>query len=526
MRSALADSGRSDAAPLDDIWRLVEWRAARTPDDQFLSDDYGRSLTFGEFALAAEQVAAGLAEFGVGPGTRVMWQLPTALEAVVLSAALARLGAVQNPVIAMFREAELRSLNEQFRPEVVVTVSSWRGFAHRDAIAAIVGPDVPVLVSDHWSAGTGLALPLGDPTRLPEPAPSEGVRWIYTTSGSTGGPKGVQHSDATLINSCNAISEQFPWLPTDVYAVSIPYSHIGGGGLLANSMRTAHRMVLFDVFDPVETPKRMAAHGATILGSATPFFVAFLAAQRAHGPQPLFDKLRICCGGGAPIPLDLDEQIRSELGGIGVSDGYGLTEFPMAGYPDPDDEQARRMSMWVPAPGVRVRIVDMDGRECATGESGELRLDGPQKFLGYLDSSRNAEAFDEQGYVRTGDLAAVDEGGRIMITGRLKEIVVRNGENISMAEVEAVIAGHPGIEDVAVIGLPDAKRGEICCAVIAPAADGPDVTLDGLAEVCVAAGLAKYKIPEQIEIVSAIPRNAMGKVQRNLVRAQLRRQAE
>ena len=214
----------------------------------------------------------------------------------------------------------------------------------------------------------------------------------------------------------------------------------------------------------------------------------------------------------------MDDRIRAELGGLGVSDGYGLTEFPMAGYPDPADAEARRLSMWTPAPGVELRIVDAEERECAVGESGELRLRGPQRFLGYLAPAMEVGAVDSQGYVRTGDIAVIDAKGRVAITGRLKEIILRNGENISMAEVEGVLSTHPGVEDVAVLGLPDATKGEICCAVIARVPGSESITLRDLAATCAAVGLAKYKIPEQLEFVPAIPRNAMGKVQRSELR--------
>jgi len=504
--------------PLDDMWRLVEWRARRTPDRPFLSDDHGRELTFGAFADAAERVAAGLADLGVAAGTRVMWQLPTTLEAAVLSAALARLGAVQNPVIPLFREAELRALHTQFAPQLVVTTTSWRGFDHAEAIRAIVGPDVPVVVSDHLEAGRGLALPQRSPVDLPPVVPSRGLRWVYTTSGSTGVPKGVKHSDASVIATA-ATMVVMPVEPTDRFAVPFPYAHIGGAMWVAMCLQVGSRLILFDTFDPVESPLRMSAHGVTLLGSATPFFLAYLAAQRAHPERRLFPKLRAVLGGGAGTPEHLDQVLRRELGGRGLANGYGLTECPAVGYPDLDDEEGRRLSMWRPGPGVHVRVVSADGTECKVGEEGELRLAGPQQFLGYLDPAMDSEAIDERGYVRTGDLAVIDERGRVRITGRLKEIIVRNGENISMAEVEGVLASHSALADVAVIAVPDPRAGERCCAVLALADGAVGPTLGELAEHCRAAGLARHKSPEQIAFVEAIPRNAMGKVRRAELRA-------
>lgn len=504
------------------IWALVDERARATPDRPVLLDDRGRSLTASGLRSAAEGVAAWLGTQGVGAGTRVMWQLPTSLESVVLSVALSRLGAVQNPLVVMLREAEIGALDEQFRPEVAVVPSEWRGFAHAEVVAAIAGPRTRVLVCDHGTAPVdGLALPQGDPSTLPAPPSSDDVRWVFTTSGSTARPKGVRHTDASVYAASNATVEQFGVGPDDVFPMAYPFAHIGGVSFLVTVLRVGARIVLFDTFDPGATPPAMAAHAPTILGSATPFFLAYLAAQRAHGPQPLFDRLRVCMGGGAAVARDLDQTVRRELGGHGVANGYGLTEFPIAGFPPLDDAAAKAAGTWRPGPGVEVRIVDADGSVCPPGVPGELRLRGPQRFAGYLEPGLDAGALDAEGFVRTGDLAVVDERGLVTLTGRLKEIVVRNGENISMAEVEAVLATHPSIAEVAVVGLPDARLGERCCAVVSltPGAAAP--TVGDLAGHCRGAGLARFKAPEELEVLPALPRNAMGKIQRHELRAVL-----
>jgi len=504
------------------LWDLVTWRAELTSERTVLSDGQGRSLSFAGLRDAAQRVAAGLAATGVGDGTRVMWQLPTSLESVVLSVALARLGAVQNPLIAVLREAEIRALDEQFQPEFAVVPSRWRGFDHAAAVREIAGTQTRILVCDHWeSPADGLALPQADPSGLRPQPTIDGPRWVFTTSGSTARPKGVLHTDASVYASSNSMVAQFPLGPADVFPMAYPYAHIGGIAWLVTALRLGCRIVLFDVFDAVSSPVAMARHEATVLGSATPFFHAYLAAQRTHGPRRLFDRLRFCMGGGAAVPADLDEAIRRELGGCGVVNGYGLTEFPIAGYPPIDDAALKASSSWIPGPGVQARVVGADGVECATGEVGELRLRGPQRCAGYLGSGTGSTAFDEQGYVRTGDLAVLGERGEVTITGRLKEIVVRNGENISVAEVEAVLATHPAVADVAVVGLPDPKRGERCCAIVATAPGALPLTLADVEEYCRAAGLARYKTPEQLEALPAIPRNTMGKVQRQLLRAAL-----
>jgi acyl-CoA synthetase (AMP-forming)/AMP-acid ligase II len=172
-------------------------------------------------------------------------------------------------------------------------------------------------------------------------------------------------------------------------------------------------------------------------------------------------------------------------------------------------------------PHVSLRVVGPDGRDCGIGEEGELCAKGPQLMLGYVDPSLDVDAFDEHGYFRTGDLGLIDEQGYVHVTGRLKEIIIRNGENISARQVELALLEHPGIADCAVIGLPDDHTGERCVAVIAPTdgrADSP-LTLAEVAAHCRAEGLAVFKTPEQLEIVDEIPRNDLGKAQKPALKA-------
>jgi acyl-CoA synthetase (AMP-forming)/AMP-acid ligase II len=294
----------------------------------------------------------------------------------------------------------------------------------------------------------------------------------------------------------------------DVYPIAWPIAHIGGVAMLGAVLRNGGALVLFDTFDPATTGERMAAHRPTILGSAPPFFAVYVAAQRRHGDDPLYPALRACAGGGAPIPEELSREVSEVLGVRGVACSWGLTEFPVASSESPDDEQPGT-SVGLPSEGVEVRIVD-----------GELRLKGPQCFLGYVDASLDAEAFDADGWFRTGDLGRVGDDGRVHIEGRLKDVVIRNAENISALEVEGVLLRHPAIADVAVVGVPDPRTGERLCAVLVLAgADAP--SLAALAEHCTANGLAKYKCPEQLHVVAELPRNSRGKILKNELRAQV-----
>lgn len=509
-----------DVAPVHpaSFWQLVEQRAAATPRHVVVADDLGRSVTAIELRDRAEAVAAGLAALGIGEGSRVSWQLPTSIEALVLSIALCRLGAVQNPLIAVLREREVGVIVEQVRPDLFVVPGEWRGFDHVAMVSALT-PGTPQLVVDHRSGaarGT-LDLPTGDPAALPaEPLAARGAtRWIFYSSGTTSVPKGVRHTDASVMAGCNGMVPRLRMGPDDVYPIAFPIPHIGGPVMLAMALHSGCRLVLHDTFDPATTPDAMATAGATLLGSALPFHLAYMAAQERHGTGSLYPRLKACTSGGAAKPAGHHERVRAVLGGAGVVSAWGLTEFPLATQAALDDTDTQLGGTeGRPADGTELRVVDADGRECAAGEEGELRLKGAPMFLGYVDAALDVEAFDDDGWFRTGDLGVRWPSGHVAITGRLKDVIVRNAENISAKEIEDVLRLHPAVADVAVLGLPHDRTGEQICAVVVVAGRaGPaDVDVAGLGAFLGEQGLARYKCPERVELRESIPRNAMGKV--------------
>ena len=503
-------------------WSLVEAAAETHPDRIVLVDDFGRSLTNSQLRDSAESAAAALAERGVSEGSPVSWQLPSTLETMVVMAALTRLGAVQNPILPIWRESELRFVTDQLATELLIVPGRWRGFDHTAlALKLAEGRPMSVVVIDHDAPITErLRLPLGDPAGLSAPPTSgEDPRWVYYSSGTTAAPKGVRHCDRSVIGGSAGVVGMFGASNTDINPITFPVSHIGGAAMLAASLLTGMRLVLFDTFDPVLTPKAVAAHRPTMLGSATPFFVAYMAAQREHGTDPLFPDLRGCVGGGAPITAELGRQVRETFSVAGVANAWGLTEFPVVTSPPPDGEpDVLDHTVGRPVPGVSVRVVDESEREVRTGEDGELRLKGPQCFLGYVDETLNADAFDADGWFRSGDRGRIDAEGNVVITGRIKDAIIRNAETISALEIEGVLATHPAVADVAVIGVPDLRTGERVCAVVVAQA-GCDVTLDALARHCEAQGLSRHKSPERLEIIEALPRNLTGKVLKNELRA-------
>ena len=489
------------------FWDLVNWTAQQYPDRVVAADDYGRSLTTGQLRDAAEHVAAGLLELGVVPGGVVSWQIPTTLEAIVMLVACARLGVVQNPIISMLRHAEVGHIASQIGTDLLIVPERWRGFDHA-VMANELGlrswtADYEALVD----ATTPLRLPHGDSSVLPAPpSTNDDGRWIYFSSGTTAAPKGVRHTDKSAMASALSLSERLGFCPDDVYPIAWPFSHIGGIAMLVTSLNTGVRLVLFDVFDPATTADRMATHNPTMLGSAVPFFRAFLEAEHRNEGGSLFPNVRGCVGGGAPIPGEVNQELIDTFGVAGVVGAYGLTEVPNCTCEWFDGPDVGR-DVGPAGPGVEARVID-----------GELQLRGAQCFLGYVDESLNVAAFTDDGWFRTGDLAEISDDERIRIVGRLKDVVIRNAENISATEVEEAILFHESVADVAVLGLPDARTGERVCAAIV-LAPGSSIDVPGLAKHCISLGLAKYKCPEEIVFVEAIERNPMGKIQKDKVRA-------
>lgn len=504
------------------FWGLVEQAAAKRPAAVVLGDEAGRDLTSRGYRAAAEAVAAGLVARGIGPGSTVSWQLPTGIDTLVLLGTLARLGATQNPIIPMLRHRDVGAIVAEARPDVLVVRSSFAGFDFAAMAREVTeGTETRLLVDE---------LPTGDPAVLPPPPARGDVRrWLYHTSGSTARPKGAWHCDASVMAGMNGFVAGLDPTEADVMPIAFPVAHIGGVCMLSAALTRGFRLFLVESFDFRRSPFDMAARGATILGSALPFFQAYLDAQREHGAERLFPRLRACVNGGAPIPPGVHEQVRDELGGHGIIDSWGMTEFPIATSGRLTDPPARQTgTQGLPSPGVEVRVVALDGTEQPPGGEGELRVRGPQRFSGHADPDLDRDAFDELGFVRTGDLGTVSADGYVTITGRVKDIIIRNAENISATEIQDVLHGHPLVHDVAVIGIPDPRTGERVCAVVqlvdgSPAgAAAPTLSLAELRDFCTAAGLAKQKAPEVLELVDHIPRNAMGKIDKVTLRERYR----
>ncbi len=497
------------------LWDLIERRADATPDALFAVDEQDRRLDFAQYRRAAERVAAALHAHGVGEGTPVAWQLPTTFEALALCGALARLGAVQVPILPILRAREVGFAVRQTRARRLFVPGTFRGFDHA-AMARAIASESPGLAVDVVAGGLPEADPAGLPAHREPRSAAAAVRWIFYTSGTTADPKGARHTDATLLAAARGMSARLQLAPDDRGALVFPFTHVGGVLWLMNGLLVGCAQIVVSVFDPRSSIDVLARHGVTQAGAGTAFHQAYLAAQRERGGAPIFPRVRAFPGGGAPKPPNLHADVKRELGGAGIVSGYGMTECPVLamGSPrDPDEKLAHTEGRACP-PQAQIRVVD-----------GELRVKAPQMFLGYLDASLDGPAFDADGFFRTGDLGHLDADGYVVVTGRLKDVIIRNGENISARELEDLLHAHPAVREVAVIGLPDPVTGERACAVLVPADPQAPPTLAELAAWLIARDLAKQKLPEQLELVNELPRNPTGKVLKQDLRTRLASQA-
>ena len=462
-----------------------------------------------------ERAAAGLSELGIGAGDGVSWILPTTTEALVLTGALSRLGALQNPIVPIYRHREVRFVAAQSKARLLIVPPRYRGFDYgemaRELADELEGLETLVLDS---------GLPEADPAALPavaQPIPPDRapIRYLLYTSGTTSDPKGALHTDATLLATSRGLSDALDLRSGDRVAMVFPITHVGGLCWLYCSLLTGVAQLLVETFDPGPTIEFLSANQASLLGAGTAFHLAYLEAQRARGAEPIFPHARVFPGGGAPKPPQLHFDLKREIGGAGIASGYGLTECPIitnASPHDPDDKLAHTEGRANP-PETRIKIVRLDdGAVAEPGEEGEVRALAPQCCKGYLDASLDADAFDEEGYFRTGDLGCLDADGYIVITGRLKDVIIRRGENISAKEVEDALYAHPKIADVAVIGLPDSLTGERACAVVACKRASDPLGFEEMVEFLKSQKMMVQKIPEQLELIEEVPRNPSGKI--------------
>jgi acyl-CoA synthetase (AMP-forming)/AMP-acid ligase II len=354
----------------------------------------------------------------------------------------------------------------------------------------------------------GSALPAATaPTELPALDP-DAVRMILYTSGTTGRPKGVLHSHNSMHALIAQLRDHWRVRPGDRFLVPSPIAHIGGSIYAFECpLLLGTSAVLMDRWNAEAAVQLIEREGCTHVAGATPFLEQLLAAAERAGTRLPQLKLFVC--GGASVSPSLIRRAAAYFERAAVTRVYGSTEVPVTTVGSPTDPD---------------HAADTDGRpgfaEIELHADGEIHARGPQMLVGYLHADDESGSFDGSGYFRTGDLARWVDDGYLVVTGRAKDLIIRNGENIAPKEIEDLLIGHPGVAEIAIVGLPDPRTGERACAVVVPNGH-PEPDVDSLRVFLQSQGVAIFKAPEQVVIWDALPRNDAGKVLKHQIQAAL-----
>jgi cyclohexanecarboxylate-CoA ligase len=509
---------------------MLAARARTHPNATYLIEgarEGGRSFTYAALARRAERMAVALGQLGVGPGDVVSWQLPNWVEGVALAAAIDRVGAVSNPIITIYREQEVGFICRQARSRVLVVPGQVRNVDHRELAAAVrrSAPDLEHVLTVRAAPAAGqraLESLEDDPTAPLPPTPlgPHEVSAIFYTSGTTADPKGVLHTPSTLGAVHHFHAAMFGTSADERGLLQFPLAHIGGlvmFGLIP--IANGASVVFMDGFDPALAVDLVERHQVTAAGGPPAVLQAMFAAPN-FSPERM-RSVRWSGSGAADVSPELIRETGQKMGALAYR-SYGMTECPMFTSGRRDDPENRRYGTdGRPVPGALARLVDEAGRPVPAGTEGEIEAYGPQLCVGYLDARLN-DAFTADGFFRTGDLAVADAEGYVRITGRRKDIIIRKGENLSAKGIEDELAAHPAVADVAVVGVPDRDSGERVCACVVLRPGAAPLGLAQVREFMVGRGVMRQKIPEQLEQLDELPRNATGKVRKDVLRARFR----
>lgn len=508
---------------------LVEQVSAR--GDKVFGTDSTTSLTFRDLHDRALALAVGLRHRGIERGDRVAAQIPSWTEFFVITAAVARIGAVLVPIMPIYRRDEVGFIVEAAGVKAAFTAAEYRGFAHGDLFVELARTSesletVIVLRGDAPAGAVAyddVPRHVDDPAAVigPGPGPDDPFVIVFS-SGTTSRPKGCLHTFNTMACGARLLGKGWAYSDADVQFGPSPVTHTTG---LVTSfiMPLIHGAAshLMEQWEPTEGLDRIAKYRCTACVSATTFLQMLL---NVYDPaQHDASSMRFWTAAGAPIPGTFVESARHALPDMTVLSLYGRTENITTTMCTIDDDPERSVTSDGKAlPLQEVVIVDQFGEEMPRGEEGDIAYRGAMNCLEYIGQPEETAAnYTPAGFHRSGDLGRMDKDGYVRVTGRLKDIVIRGGMNISVRQVEDLLTAHPGVGDVAVVGMPDEKLGERLCCYLVPSAGHEALTLEEIREHLLGEGLAIQKVPERLEVSESLPTTATGKIQKHVLRADI-----
>ncbi|MXZ53584.1 MAG: AMP-binding protein [Acidimicrobiaceae bacterium] len=519
-----SDSGPTSVPLLDETipQNLARTVAEHADRDALVSVEQGIRLTYAQFADEVDQVARGLMRIGVAQGDRVGIWSPNYAEWVLVQYATARIGAILVTINPAYRSSELEYVLKQSGLSVLVAVESFLTSDYRSMVDE-VWERVPAerVIYLHTADWDDLLEASGEVSvrqldqRTAQLAAGEAINIQYT-SGTTGFPKGATLSHRNILNNGYFIGEACKYTAEDRVCIPVPFYHCFGM-VLGNLACTTHgsAMVIPAAgFDASATLHACARERCTSLYGVPTMFIAELGEPDLAGYD--LSSLRTGIMAGSPCPIEVMRQVVERMNMSEVTIAYGMTETsPVSTQTSADDPLEKRVTtVGRVHPHVEIKIVDPEtGETVPRGAGGEFRTRGYSVMLGYWnDEARTAEAIDADGWMHTGDLAVMDDEGYVNIVGRIKDMIIRGGENVYPREVEEFLYSHPDVVEVQVIGVPDARYGEEIMAWV-QLRDGADTTAADIKDFC-RGTIAHYKVPRYVRFTDAFPMTITGKIQK------------
>ncbi len=531
------------------IGDVLDRQADRFPDrDALVNTESGERYTYWEFQAAVDRVGRGLMAMGIGKGDHVGIWATNYTEWILTQFATAKIGAVLVNVNPAYRTHELAYLLEQSEANALILIGQFRTSDYvgmvNEQVPELKGCAPGELRSERFPHLRNVVfIPPHDGTEPPTPAgmwrwddvlekadavsqeelrhrqsqcdPDDVINIQYT-SGTTGNPKGAMLTHDNVVTNALHTGDAMELTEADRLCIPVPFYHCFGCvlGVLACVTHGSAMIVPSEYFDPLKTLQAVEQERCTALHGVPTMFIA----QLGHPEFETFDlsSLRTGIMAGSPCPIEIMRQVIDQMGAERITIAYGLTEAsPVITQTLADDDIERRVStVGKVLPNVAVRLIDPeDGREVGPGEQGELQTRSAMVMRGYYNMPEATdEAIDADGWLHTGDLATVDESGYYKITGRLKDMIIRGGENIYPREIEEFLYTHPKVADVQVIGVPDERYGEEVMAWVLPRPDA-SVDPDEIREFC-RGRIAHYKVPRYVKLTDEFPMTVTGKVQK------------
>lgn len=467
----------------------------------------GTSHSFEALDDLAGRIASGLAAKGVNPGDRVLLHLPNSLQWVVIYHAIARLGAVVIPANAMATRLELDYMAQDAEVACIVTAAdNAAAFQGGRAVVVACGGD-----DDDVSALARF------PYREPVPVIPDELFTISYTSGTTGRPKGVMLSHGNVFQSMAGTATFHVRHGGDVAFSALPFPHVYGNIVLNAVFLTGMQLIAAPRFDAGETLRTISQHRVTLLEGVPTMYYQLLAHPDLANAD--LTSLTRCTVGGQTMPLAKQQAVEARFG-CPLLELWGMTELAGPATTHSPWWVPRPGTVGMPLPGVQIRITSLSdpAQDLAPGQDGEIVVRGPLTTRGYWRrADATAAALDAQGWLATGDIGHLDEDGYLTVVDRKKDMILTAGYNVYPAELERVIALHPSVKMVAVVGVPDEEKGEVAHAFVVTMDDAP-LDTDTLAAHC-RLHLAAYKVPRQFVFVSDLPKTSSGKIMRVALRA-------